>query len=73
MEITYDNLTDTLYIRFSRGRVAESKEIEEGLIVDYDEKGHVIGIEILNVRKKNVDLNKIVFEPEKNLPVVVGP
>ncbi len=73
MEISYDPVTDALYLRLSNGKVVDSVEVEEGVIVDYDEKGHVIGVEILGVKKRRLDLNKVVFEPEKVLPLVITP
>ncbi|NPA86987.1 MAG: DUF2283 domain-containing protein [Candidatus Diapherotrites archaeon] len=71
MEFEYDPRADVLYIRLGRGKVNESEEIEEGVIVDYDENGKVIGVEILGVRRRKIDLNQIVFEPEKSLPILV--
>ncbi len=71
MEVTYDPASDSLYIRLGRGKVKESREIEDGVIVDYDEEGRVIGVEILDAKKRKIDLNKIIFEPEKALPVIV--
>jgi uncharacterized protein YuzE len=38
----------------------ESIEISEGIIIDYDEKGHVAGIDIDNASHK-IDLNEIIL------------
>ncbi len=69
MEIRYDREADAVYIRIGGGKVAESEEVDDGVIVDYDEKGNVIGIEILEFSKKKIDLNKLVMEPSSILPV----
>lgn len=50
MKIKFDEEADVVYIRFKEGKIAESDEIKEGLIVDYDEKGNPIAIEILNAK-----------------------
>ena len=46
MKIRYFPDTDTLYIDVFDTPSHESEEIEEGVVVDYDEKGNVVGIEI---------------------------
>lgn len=48
MKIKYDKEANAVYLRFKDGDIAESDEIKEGLIVDYDDEGNPIAIEILN-------------------------
>jgi uncharacterized protein YuzE len=38
-------------LKVKEGEVSDSLELREGLIVDLDDKGEVIGIEILNFSK----------------------
>ena len=52
MRLCYDKPEDALYIRFEESPYAESDEVEEGIVFDYDKKGKIIGIEILNASKK---------------------
>jgi len=52
MRIKVDLESDALYFRISEDAIEESEEINDGLIVDYDVNGKVIGIEILNVKNK---------------------
>ncbi|MBU7027092.1 MAG: DUF2283 domain-containing protein [Theionarchaea archaeon] len=52
MKITYDPKTDAVYIQFQEGEYSISKEISEGIILDYTEEGKVMGIEILEVSQK---------------------
>ena len=48
MRITYDQKADALYIRLKETSHYETDEVREGVLLDYDDKGNVIGIEILN-------------------------
>jgi uncharacterized protein YuzE len=52
MKITYDSEVDILDIKFQNGKYSESKEIAEGVIVDYTKNGKIIAIEILDASKK---------------------
>ncbi|MCD6491073.1 MAG: DUF2283 domain-containing protein [Candidatus Korarchaeota archaeon] len=56
----YDHTADALYIRFSDKRVSKSTEITEGIIVDYSKDGSIVGIEIPNYSKRNLNLNKLI-------------
>lgn len=49
MKISYDPDVDALAIHLihQKGIVQESDEIEEGVIVDYDADGKVVGVEAL--------------------------
>ena len=63
VEKTYDAEADAMYIRLRYGAVVESREDDEhdGIIVDYDENGNVLGIEILWVSSRNkYKINKII-------------
>jgi len=56
MKIRYDPEADAMYIKFREATVDHTKEIDENTIVDFDETGKVIGIEILFVKECNPDL-----------------
>lgn len=52
MRFHYDRQEDALYIRFNEQAYAESDEVEEGIILDYDRRGKIVGMEILHASKK---------------------
>lgn len=52
MHFHYDKKVDALYIRFSDRLYGESNQIQDDIILDYDKKGEVIGIEVLRASKK---------------------
>lgn len=52
MKITYDPEADAMNIKFQSGKYDISKEIAEGIIIDYTKDGRVISIEILDASKR---------------------
>jgi uncharacterized protein YuzE len=63
VKATYDSRTDTLSIVFKAdGRVAESDEDKPGVILDYDEQGNLISLEILDASKRVTEARRIEFE-----------
>ncbi len=48
--VHYDADSDAAYIRFSNARVHESGEVAPGVVLDYDEAGHIVGMEVHNAR-----------------------
>ena len=60
MKLHYFPETDSLYIDLSERPSAESREISEGVVLDYDNRGNLVGIDIDNASKK-VDLRRLVL------------
>jgi uncharacterized protein YuzE len=52
MKVIYDKETDTLSIILRDGRVAESDEAQEGLILDYDKSCRLLAIELLDASEQ---------------------
>jgi uncharacterized protein YuzE len=52
MKLTYYPDTDSLYIDLSEQPSVESQEISEGIVLDYDASGNLVGIDIDNASKK---------------------
>ena len=60
MKLNYYPETDSLYIDLSSKPSKESREISEGIVLDYDEEGHLTGIDIDNASHK-INLNEIIL------------
>lgn len=58
MKLHYYPETDSLYIELSSTPGAETREIVEGLVADFDAKGNVVGFDIDNASSK-LDLSRI--------------
>ena len=52
MKITYDKNADAMYVELSNKKFSKCKEIDKSTILDLDEEGNVIGIELLFVTKR---------------------
>lgn len=64
MKIEYDGEVDALYIRIQEKHVATTREIAEGIHVDFDEDGKVLGFEILDAtdRYSQADIFNLAIE-----------
>ena len=47
-KVYYDKEVDALWIRIKRGAEVDSQELAPGLTLEYNEKGEIVGIELLN-------------------------
>jgi uncharacterized protein YuzE len=63
MKLNYYPETDSLYIDLSEKTSIESREISEGVVLDYDANGILVGIDIDNastkVHLKELSLRKL--------------
>lgn len=60
MRLNYYPETDSLYIDFAERSSAESREVSEGVVLDYDAEGNLVGIDIDNASKK-LELKKLIL------------
>ena len=67
MKLNYHPDTDSLYIDLSEQPSAESREISEGVVLDYDQDGNLVGIDIDNASAK-VQLRTLIVS---KLPATV--
>lgn len=63
MKLNYYEETDSLYIDLSSKNSVESKAVSEGIVLDYDAEGNLVGIDIDNASTKldlkQIDINKL--------------
>ncbi|MFA7235711.1 MAG: DUF2283 domain-containing protein [Phycisphaeraceae bacterium] len=60
MKMNYYPETDSLYIELSDRPGIDSREISEGVVLDYDAAGKLVGIDIDNATNK-VELKKLIL------------
>lgn len=65
MKLHYYPETDSLYIDLSERTSVDSREMAEGLVVDFDAEGSIVGIDIDHASTK-LDLRTLEIE---DLPV----
>ena len=64
MRLKADKENDAIYFRLDDSKIIESEEVEKGLILDFNESGNIVGIEILNVsqRTNQINFNSLQFD-----------
>jgi uncharacterized protein YuzE len=58
MKLHYYPETDSLYIELAPAPGTDAREIVEGLVVDFDADGNVVGLDIDHASRK-LDLSKV--------------
>jgi uncharacterized protein YuzE len=63
VKASYDPKTDTLsFILKENAQVAESDEDKPGVILDYDERGDLVSMEILDASRRVTEAQKMEFQ-----------
>jgi len=52
MKIEYDKKVDALYIRIQEKQVARTQEVSDGVNLDFDDEGRLIGLEVVSASKR---------------------
>lgn len=60
MNFHYDKLSDSLYIELSPKVSAESEEVAPGIVLDYDEAGQIVGLDIEHA-SRHTNLSQVHF------------
>jgi uncharacterized protein YuzE len=68
MKINYYPETDSLYIDLSHKPSVDSREVSEGIVLDYDESGNLVGIDIDHASMK-MEINEVTLG---RLPLGIG-
>ncbi len=63
MKLRVDKTADALHLRLDDSTIAESEEIAPGVVLDYNESGEVVGVEMLRLSRRapKVKLSAIEF------------
>lgn len=64
MKVHFDEKADAIYLRLDESRIVESEEVHPGIVLDFNERKEVVGIEMLRVKDRIplADLKQIRFE-----------
>jgi len=64
MKVHFDEKVDALYFRLDDSKIVDSEEVKPGIVLDYNDKNQVVGVEILNVKKRvpEASLKEMKFE-----------
>jgi len=70
MKLQYDQATDSLYINLVDRPSAESSEVADGVVVDFDAHGRIVGFDIEHA-SKILDLSTLETQqlPSRSLRV----
>ena len=55
MRVRVDHGADAVYLNLTDRPIQESQEVADGIIVDYDDQGRIVGVEILDASKRTDD------------------
>lgn len=56
MRVRVDPASDAVYLDLTGREIESSEEVSDGIILDYDRDGHLVGLEILDASRKSGDL-----------------
>jgi uncharacterized protein YuzE len=64
MKLKIDEQADALYLTLGEAPVNRTEDVLPGIIVDYDNQDHVVGIEMLYLSKQapQTDIRRFLFE-----------
>ena len=54
MRVRVDHKADAVYLNLIDREIAESEEVADGIVVDYDAEGRIVGLEILDASRRTV-------------------
>jgi len=64
MRVHFDEKADAVYLRLDESKIVESEEVHPGIILDFNERNEVVGIELLRVKNRIplANLRQMQFE-----------
>jgi uncharacterized protein YuzE len=61
MKLHYDAATDSLYIDLADRPSVDSDEVADGVVLDFDAEGHLVGVDIDHASQR-VSLQQLVLD-----------
>jgi uncharacterized protein YuzE len=63
MRLHVDKEADALYLRLDDSKIIESDEVSPGVVLDFNERNQVVGVEILHLSKRTpkLDLHELQY------------
>jgi len=62
LKLRIDHKADALYLRLDDSKIVESEKVAPGVVLDFNEKGVVVGVEILDLSKRSPGLDLKDFQ-----------
>ena len=64
MKFHLDKKADALYLRLDDSEIIESDEVAPGVVLDYNDKNKVVGIEMLHLSRRTSELDTTALQFE---------
>jgi|CXWL01.1.fsa_nt_gi uncharacterized protein YuzE len=71
MNIKYDKIADAVYMKMSESRVANTVKLDDTFLVDKDEKGNIVGFEILDASSRTGFIQNLEEGVLEGIPVSI--
>ena len=68
MKIEYDKEVDALYILLTDAKPVDTMDVEDGVTIDLDDQGHIVGMEILDATDR-LGLESLLNVSIENMPL----
>ena len=64
MKVQFDEKADAVYFRLDDALIVESEEVQPGVVLDYNDRAQVVGVEILGLKARVplANLRQLQFE-----------
>lgn len=62
MKLHLDRDADALYLRLDDSKIVDSEEVSPGVVLDYNQSGEVIGVELLHLSSRTSQVNWTALE-----------
>ena len=64
MRLHVDKEADSLYLRLDDSKIIESEEVSPGVVLDFNERDEVVGVEMMHLSKRSSSMKTTALEFE---------